>query len=126
MSELLNLWMSTQEFKERFGVSDIAALRTQRHFMEEVTEFLQMSTELEVRKAMKDEFSESYAATQSLMAEEAADVFVTVMNTCMANGITFLMLKNAVEAVAAKNNAKTMRTHFIINGKITRRTDSAS
>lgn len=56
------------------------------------------------------------------IAEEAADVMVTVIGLCHAAGVTGDQLIEQIYAVIAKNDAKTHDTHAVNpEGKIARR-----
>jgi len=56
------------------------------------------------------------------LAEEGADLIVTLMGTLMARGVDLESLEAAMRRVAAKNDAKTHTTHHVNSaGKIARR-----
>jgi hypothetical protein len=55
------------------------------------------------------------------IAEEAADVLVTLLGASIAAGIEYEDLVQGMVAVAAKNDAKTLDTHEYRNGKIRRK-----
>jgi NTP pyrophosphatase (non-canonical NTP hydrolase) len=102
---LRDLIHSTQTFYRRFGVTPQVP-DMEKVFMEEVHEF----TEAVNRAEDKDH-----------MAEEAADVIVTVIGLCEAAGIDPDHLIRQIYAVIDKNDAKTHDTHAFIDGKIRRR-----
>lgn len=56
-------------------------------------------------------------------AEECADVIVTALGVCFAQGLTVDEIIAAVYKVADKNDAKTHDTHVLKDGKIRRRTN---
>lgn len=56
-------------------------------------------------------------------AEECADVIVTALGVCFAQGLTVDEIIAAVYKVADKNDAKTHETHVLRDGKIRRRTN---
>jgi NTP pyrophosphatase (non-canonical NTP hydrolase) len=103
---LRDLIASTLAFYERFGVTpqpDAA----ERVFREEVDEFIEAATD---------------GTNPTHIAEEAADVVVTVIGLCEAVGVPPEQLIEQIYAVIAKNNAKTHDTHHVDNnGKIARR-----
>lgn len=61
------------------------------------------------------------AGDKAHAAEECADVFVTALGVCFAQGLTVEEIVAAIYAVADKNNAKTHDTHVLKDGKIRRR-----
>ena len=61
------------------------------------------------------------ATVDDSIAEEAADVFVTVIGLCQAVGVDGNKLIQQIHIVAAKNDAKTHATHVYVDGKIRRR-----
>lgn len=123
MNEFSDLWNSTANFKARFGVSTVSPLLCQRHFMEEVTEFLQASCLLETLPYDPEHSAlvAHYNEQQDQVVLEAADIFVTVMNVCQAHGLTLEELSEAILTVATKNDAKTHETHEFVGGKIRRK-----
>lgn len=54
-------------------------------------------------------------------AEECADVIVTALGVCFAQGLTVDEIITAVYQVANKNDAKTHETHHLKDGKIRRK-----
>lgn len=105
---LRDLICSTLAFYERFGV------RPQRDnavrvFEEEVREFIEATS----------------GDDKAHIAEEAADVLVTVVGLCEAVGVDSEQLIRQIYAVIAKNDAKTHETHVYHNGKIRRRLPSS-
>lgn len=99
------LLRSTFAFYARFGVTPQVDEAT-AVFQEEVGEFIEAA---------------HAGADKTHIAEEAADVFVTVISLCAAAGVEPERLIEQLYAVAAKNDAKTHATHVYFNGKITRR-----
>ncbi|MBN2471928.1 MAG: hypothetical protein JXN59_14490 [Anaerolineae bacterium] len=99
------LIQSTFAFYDRFGVTPQVGEAT-AVFQEEVGEFIEAA---------------QAGADKTHIAEEAADVFVTVISLCAAAGVTPEGIIAQLYAVAAKNDAKTHDTHVYVNGKITRR-----
>ena len=96
---------STLEFYARFEVTfDVEDAI--RNFQEEVGEVI---------AAARD------GGNTGHIAEEAADVMVTVIGVCEAAGVSMEDVIAQVYKVAAKNDAKTHETHVYVNGKITRR-----
>ncbi len=107
---LRDLIRSTLAFYERFGVTPQVNPAT-RVFEEEVHELI------EAARAGTD---------KDHIAEEAADVFVTVIGLCTAAGVSPDRLIQQIRAVIAKNDAKTNQTHAINeHGKIARRESEA-
>lgn len=103
---LRDLIDSTLAFYQRFDVQPQLEAAT-LVFEEEVDEFIE---------AAHDNTSRIH------IAEEAADVIVTVIGLCEAAGVTGDELVEQIYAVIAKNDAKTHDTHEInTNGKIARR-----
>lgn len=106
---LRDLARSSLEFLQRFNAAQQSPERVTAHlgvFREEVGEFIEAAQE---------------GTNKDHIAEEAADVFVTVINACHAAGVDIEQLVKQVYAVAAKNDAKTHETHIDLNGKIRRR-----
>ncbi|GAB4572635.1 MAG: hypothetical protein Kow0077_12580 [Anaerolineae bacterium] len=102
---LRTLVRSTLAFYARFGVTPQLENAT-RIFEEEVREFIEAA---------------HTGTDKTHVAEEAADVVVTVIGLCIAAGVDPDQMIDQIYAVAAKNDAKTHATHVYINGKITRR-----
>jgi NTP pyrophosphatase (non-canonical NTP hydrolase) len=73
------------------------------HFMEEVREFVEAVT---------------LYADKVQIAEEAADVLVTLLGTCYAAGLPTEDLVEGIYAVIAKNDSKTHETHEYRDRKI--------
>lgn len=106
------LYQSTVNLHERFGIDLPAPIAVQRVFEEEVRELIEASHEVD----------QGVAGAQQHMAEEAADVFVTVLALCWSQGISLEDIEQAVSKVVTKNAAKTWETHHINEtGKIARR-----
>lgn len=104
---------STLAFMQRFGVqpADVALDDHVRNFHEEVRELT------EAAQAGDD---------AGHIAEEAADVLVTLINVCFAAGLTLDQMVEGVYRVAAKNDGKTHETHAVVDGKIRRRVPKTS
>ena len=103
---LRDLIQSTLAFYERFGVKPQLEAAT-LVFEEEVDEFIE---------AAHDNTDKDH------IAEEAADVFVTVIGLCEAAGVPHEKLIEQIYAVIEKNDAKTHKTHAInASGKIARK-----
>ncbi|MEL6270112.1 MAG: MazG nucleotide pyrophosphohydrolase domain-containing protein [Chloroflexota bacterium] len=103
---LRDLIRSTLSFYERFGVKPQLEAAT-LVFSEEVDEFIEAAHDAE---------------SVDHIAEEAADVLVTVIGLCEAAGVPQEKLIEQVYAVINKNNAKTWDTHEINSeGKIARK-----
>lgn len=106
---LRTLAQSSIDFLKRFGVATSADGPLDGHiavFQEEVGELIEAA----LHRTDKDH-----------IAEEAADVIVTVINLCHAAGVDIDRIIDQVYAVAAKNDAKTHATHIYQDGKIRRR-----
>lgn len=126
---ILETFQSMEELYERFNVPitpDTAA----RMLAEEVRELLQAADQRELLDRLTDEantgsaYERLFDAEQAKRADlvmEAADVFFTLMGVLRAAGITSAPFKQAVDRVNRKNNAKTLDTHHVVNGKITRK-----
>jgi phosphoribosyl-ATP pyrophosphohydrolase len=97
---------STLAFYARFGVEPEHG-PAEAVFREEVAELIEAAAD---------------GTNKTHIAEEAADVLVTVVGLCVAVGVPPEQLIEQVHAVAAKNDAKTHETHAVnANGKIARR-----
>ncbi len=102
---LRDLIRSTLAFYERFGVTPQLEAAT-LVFQEEVDEFIE---------AAHDDHDVQH------IAEEAADVIVTVIGLCEAAGVPPEKLVEQIYAVIEKNNAKNHNTHAVdAAGKIAR------
>jgi NTP pyrophosphatase (non-canonical NTP hydrolase) len=99
---LADLARSTGAFYARFGVSPRLPDAVD-HFMEEVREFAEAVGKGE---------------DASHIAEEAADVMVTLLGTCSAAGLGLEHLVRGIYFVIAKNDAKTRDTHEVRDRKI--------
>jgi NTP pyrophosphatase (non-canonical NTP hydrolase) len=103
---LRDLIRSTLSFYARFGVTPQLEAST-LVFQEEVDEFIE---------AAHDDHDVNH------VAEEAADVIVTVIGLCEAAGVPPEKLIEQIYTVIEKNDAKTHATHVINDlGKIARR-----
>ncbi|MBC7869616.1 MAG: hypothetical protein H7Y09_02150 [Chitinophagaceae bacterium] len=102
---LRDLSYSTLAFYERFGVHPTLDGAT-NVFREEVNELIEAAHE---------------GTNKEHIAEEAADVIVTVIGLCKAAGVDTEQLIEQMYAVIAKNDAKTHQTHVYSEGKIRRR-----
>ncbi len=102
---LRDLIRSTLEFYARFDWQPLKddAIRV---FEEEVRE---------VKEAALDGTNTNH------IAEEAADVIVTLIGVCQASGVEPEQLIDQLYAVIAKNDAKNHDTHVYTDGKIRRR-----
>ena len=97
---------STLAFYERFGVEP-QPIPAEAVFREEVAELIEAAQD---------------GTNKTHIAEEAADVIVTVVGLCTAVGVPPEKIIEQIHAVAAKNDAKTHETHAVNeNGKIARR-----
>ncbi len=106
---LRDLIRSTLAFYKRFGVTPQLEAST-LVFQEEVDELIE---------AAHDDHNVDH------IAEEAADVIVTVIGLCEAAGVPQEKLVEQIYAVIAKNDAKSHDTHNVnAAGKIARRTAS--
>lgn len=81
--------------------------------MEEVGELIEASV-------IDDEYSDFESQTHAVK-KEALDVVVTVMGLLQAHGVTWEYVEWTANEVAKKNDAKTLDTHELVNGKITRK-----
>jgi NTP pyrophosphatase (non-canonical NTP hydrolase) len=102
---LRDLIRSTLSFYERFGWQPLTndAIRVFEEEVREVTEAAQDGTD------------------KNHIAEEAADVIVTLIGVCQAAGVTPDQLIEQLHVVVAKNDAKNHDTHVYTDGKIRRR-----
>lgn len=102
---LRDLIRSTLDFYARFDWQPLTgdAIRVFEEEVREVTEAAQAGTD------------------KNHIAEEAADVIVTLIGVCQATGVDPEQLVDQLYAVIAKNNAKTHETHVYMDGKIRRR-----
>lgn len=107
---LRDLIRSTLAFYDRFGWQPLTADAI-RVFEEEVRE---------VTEAAQDGTDKRH------IAEEAADVIVTLVGVCQASGVDPELLVEQLYAVIAKNDAKTHDTHVYTDGKIRRRVPKTS
>lgn len=114
MDTLQALFDSTAALYKRFDLDaeSIPPAKRRRIFMEEALELMEASTSDELSFGSNDE---------DVLADEAADVMVTVCGLLLAHMIDREYLSAAIERVIAKNDAKTLDTHALINGKITRK-----
>lgn len=103
------LWDSTAALHERFGTHGRIDAQM-RVVFEEVYEF--------TASVVSDEGMLSLDTV-----DEATDVIVTLMSTLQSMGASFDHVAAAMQHVIAKNDAKTLDTHFVHpkTGKITRR-----
>jgi NTP pyrophosphatase (non-canonical NTP hydrolase) len=106
---LRDLIRSTLDFYARFGVKSQVADAV-RNFQEEVRELIEAA---------------SAGQDKDHIAEEAADVMVTIVGVCDAAGVDAERLVAQLYAVIAKNDAKTHETHVVFDGKIRRRVPKA-
>lgn len=106
---LRELIRSTLEFYARFGVRPKVEEATPI-FEEEVREFIEAAHN---------------GQDKDHIAEEAADVIVTVIGLCEAADVGADRLIAQLLRVAAKNDAKTHETHVYRDGKIRRRVPKA-
>ena len=102
---LRDLIRSTLGFYERFNWQPLTndAIRVFEEEVREVTEAVQAGTD------------------KNHIAEEAADVIVTLIGICQASGVEPERLIEQLYAVIAKNDAKNHDTHIYTDGKIRRR-----
>ena len=102
---LRDLIRSTLGFYERFGWQPLTndAIRVFEEEVREVTEAAQAGTD------------------KNHIAEEAADVIVTLIGVCQASGVEPDQLIQQLYAVIAKNDAKNHDTQVYTDGKIRRR-----
>lgn len=102
---LRDLMRSTQAFYDRFGWQPVTpdAIKVFEEEVREVTEAAQDGTD------------------KNHIAEEAADVIVTLIGVCQASGVEPEQLIQQLYAVIAKNDAKNHDTHVYTDGKIRRR-----
>lgn len=100
------LWNSTADLYQRFGLDAPMPDRVYK-FREEVDEFLNEVDALE------------YSGVA--LMEEASDVVVTIIGILQKRGVRPEWLWEEFEKVAQKNDAKTLDTHVIHNGLITRK-----
>lgn len=108
-----HLWQSTSDLYERFGLSPSSTPPKSRRkfFMEEVGELIEAS-------ALEEDLP---GHRQNGLCEEAADVIVTTLGLLQAHGVALHELEAAIQAVVDKNDAKTLDTHALVDGKITRK-----
>lgn len=102
---LRDLIASTRAFFARFGVQ-IGVGEGVQNLREEVGELIEAAED---------------GVDRAHVAEEAADVMVTVIGVCEAAGVDPETLVEQVYAVIAKNDAKSHETHVYADGKIRRR-----
>jgi NTP pyrophosphatase (non-canonical NTP hydrolase) len=102
---LRDLIHSTLAFYDRFGWRPVTADAI-RVFQEEVGEVIEAAQD---------------GTNKNHIAEEAADVIVTVIGVCQAVGVDPELLIQQLYAVIDKNDAKTHETHVYTDGKIRRR-----
>lgn len=102
---LRDLIRATLEFYARFDFH-LEVPSATRVFQEEVGELIEAAHD---------------GTNKDHIAEEAADVMVTVIGLCAAAGVEPEHLIQQVYTVIAKNDAKTHQTHVVSDGKIRRR-----
>lgn len=106
MDSLKHLWDSSEAFYKRFDSYPPSTTGMLRVLHEEAYEVIEA--------ALTDD--------PGVLADEAADLIVTIMGTLMARGVPLAELEAAMERIAAKNDAKTHETHHVNDvGKIARR-----
>lgn len=114
---LKRLWNSTASLHARFGIIPLP-LPVRKVFEEEVSELLEAD---ELLNATTDA---NVAGLRQHMAQEAADVLVTVCAFLQSRHIAPVEFEEAINAVILKNSLKTNATHHInAAGKIARRKD---
>lgn len=110
---LAELWQSTANLHKRFYGEDYPTFEAQyRVFFEELAEFTQT-------------INEPYEIADMQATHEAADVIVTLLGLLQGHEFLFVNLASAIESTIAKNDAKTIETHFVRpDGKIARRKEA--
>lgn len=118
---LKQLWESTAAFQQRFGLDKKFSLPAQmRCVHEEISELAADAYGYWYTEDGLDAENFVIDATQ-----EAADVIVTVLGVLMGMGVEYSDVADAIEHIAAKNDAKTHETHAIdANGKVSRKVEA--
>lgn len=145
---LAMLWNSTKGLYRRFGLTPLPNT-TSRVFAEEARELVEAQTEYNLLSKLSeqllpdndpdyvdcDEYAEvlnryydkivpALGAARTNVVLEAADVIVTVLGILQQVGISYDELHKAMEQTQLKNDAKSERTHEVINGKISKQDKS--
>lgn len=122
-------YRSMEALYERFDVS-ISPDTTARMLAEEVRELLQAADIRATYDRLTNEANtdvdyewlfDKEQAKRTDVALEAADVFFTLMGVLRAAGIGTVPFKVALDKINQRNDAKTLDTHFVVAGKITRK-----
>lgn len=119
MSAFSELWLSTRNFRVRFWANGKPPFEAQMKVLnEEYGEFVH-----ECYGAALENECYNNDVDKLGMANEAADLIVTVLGACMdIGGLTLEDVEAALLRVAEKNDAKTRETHTINgNGKVVRK-----
>jgi NTP pyrophosphatase (non-canonical NTP hydrolase) len=102
---LRDLARSTYDFFRRFEVTPQPQAAAQ-NFLEETNELLEAAAS---------------GTNRIHLAEEAADVMVTIIGMCASAGVGIDELVEQIYLVIKKNDAKTLETHVHLDGKIRRK-----
>lgn len=115
---LKTLWNSTAEFQKRFGLDKQFSLPAQMRCVHE--ELAELSADAYGYWYSDDGLeAENFAIDAT---QEATDVIVTVLGVLMGMKMSYADIEDAIERIAAKNDAKTHDTHEINgNGKVARK-----
>jgi NTP pyrophosphatase (non-canonical NTP hydrolase) len=137
------VFTSTLNLYKRFDLTPVPE-NTTRKLNEEVYEFLKAvdkatavfevdrlldERNIVTSRAKYDAYVEAvgahYRELHAQIAEEGADVIITVVGVLIAMGITPEQARKALAAKLAKNDAKTPDTHQVIKGLIVKKEDVA-
>ncbi len=115
---LKRLWDSTADFQKRFRLDEQFNLPAQMRCVSE--ELAELNKEVYGWYFTEDGLeAENFSINAT---EEAADVIVTVLGVLMGMHMSYADIEDALERIAAKNDAKTHDTHAINeNGKVARK-----
>lgn len=120
---LLDLFRSVSDLYARFGLTPTPDT-TARMFAEEARELQDAVSKLSLIRDWQSTFGEPLVDEGDFagdMLGEFGDVLFTAVGVMLAFGLTPAALAETVQFVIAKNDAKTLDTHAVVNGKITRK-----
>lgn len=116
MSELQQVWNSSTGLIQRFFGDKKPTLKAA---------LTKLNEELDELKEELFLMADGATINHDRVAKEAADVFVTLINTLYASGVTAEAFTYEIACTVAKNDAKTHETHYInAQGLIARKPES--
>jgi hypothetical protein len=122
---LKQLWLSTINLHRRFNAYPPNAQAVKRVVQEEFREFMEAAAEIDAILKLPPEQRtvDDLVAPREHLAQEAADLLVTMCAYLIAYGVTRRAWKRAAKQVEDKNNLKDATSHEVNpkTGKIQRR-----